>query len=134
VDTGVYPCFEISPYYDSLISKLIVWGETRAEAILRMRRALEEYKIVGVHTNIPFHQTLMDSHRFMAGQYDTRFVEERFSIREAVDGKGKDAEIAAILATLVAHQRTERAAHIIQRGERDTSNWKWLSRWERLHR
>ncbi len=134
VDTGVYPCFEISPYYDSLISKLIVWGETRAEAILRMRRALEEYKIVGVHTNIPFHQTLMDSHRFMAGQYDTRFVEERFSIREAVDGRGKDAEIAAILATLVAHQRTERAAHIIQRGERDTSNWKWLSRWERLHR
>jgi acetyl-CoA carboxylase biotin carboxylase subunit len=134
VDTGVYPCFEISPYYDSLISKLIVWGETRAEAILRMRRALEEYKIVGVHTNIPFHQTLMDSHRFMAGQYDTRFVEERFSIRESADGKVKDAEIAAILATLVAHQRTERAAHIIQRGERDTSNWKWLSRWERLQR
>ena len=134
MDTGVYPGFEISPYYDSLISKLIVWGETRAEAILRMRRALEEYKIVGVHTNIPFHQTLMDSHRFMAGQFDTRFVEERFSIREAVDGKEKDAEIAAILATLVAHQRTERAAHIVQRGERDTSNWKWLSRWERLHR
>jgi acetyl-CoA carboxylase biotin carboxylase subunit len=134
VDTGVYPCFEISPYYDSLISKLIVWGETRAEAILRMRRALEEYKIVGVHTNIPFHQTLMDSHRFMAGQYDTRFVEQRFSIREAVEGKEKDAEIAAILATLVAHQRTERAAHIIRRGERDTSNWKWLSRWERLQR
>jgi acetyl-CoA carboxylase biotin carboxylase subunit len=134
VDTGVYPCFEISPYYDSLISKLIVWGETRAEALLRMRRALEEYKIVGVHTNIPFHQTLMDSHRFMAGQYDTRFVEERFSIREAQDGKNGDAEIAAILATLVAHQQTQRAAHIIQRGERDTSNWKWLSRWERLRR
>jgi acetyl-CoA carboxylase biotin carboxylase subunit len=132
VDTGVYPCFEISPYYDALISKLIVWGETRAEAILRMRRALEEYKIVGVHTNIPFHQTLMDSHRFMAGQYDTRFVEERFSISAAQDGKESDAGIAAILATLVAHQQTQRAAHIIQRGERDTSNWKWLSRWERL--
>ena len=97
-----------------------------------MRRALEEYKIVGVHTNIPFHQTLMDSHRFMAGQYDTRFVEERFSISAAQDGKESDAGIAAILATLVAHQQTQRAAHIIQRGERDTSNWKWLSRWERL--
>jgi acetyl-CoA carboxylase biotin carboxylase subunit len=134
VDTGVYPGFEISPYYDSLISKLIVRGETRGEAILRMRRALEEYKIVGVRTNIPFHQHLMDSHRFMGGQYDTRFVEERFSMNAAEDVKEGVAEIAAILATLVAHQQTQRAAHIIQRGERDTSNWKWVGRWERIHR
>ena len=83
VDTGVYPGFEITPFYDPMIAKLIVWGETRAQAILRMRRALEEYRIVGVRTNIPFHQTMMDSHRFMGGQYDTRFVEERFSMDEA---------------------------------------------------
>ncbi len=134
VDTGVYPGFEISPYYDSLISKLIVWGETRAEAILRMRRALEEYKIVGVRTNIPFHQNLMDSHRFMGGQFDTRFVEERFSMEAAEEGKSPRPEIAAIIATLVAHEQTQRAAHIIQRGERDTSNWKWISRWERMQR
>jgi acetyl-CoA carboxylase biotin carboxylase subunit len=134
VDTGIYPGFEISPYYDSLISKLIVWGETRAEAVLRMRRALEEYKIVGVRTNIPFHQSLMDSHRFMAGQFDTRFVEERFSIEAAEENKQLKPEIAALIATLVAHRQAERAAHIIQRNERDTSNWKWLSRWERLNR
>jgi len=134
VDTGVYPGFEISPYYDSLISKLIVWGETRAEAVLRMRRSLEEYKLVGVRTNIPFHQSLMDSHRFMGGQFDTRFVEERFSMETAEEGKTTNPDIAAIMATLVAHQQTQRAAHIIQRGERDTSNWKWLSRWERLQR
>ncbi len=134
VDTGVYIGFEVSPYYDSLISKLIVWGETRGEAILRMRRALEEYKILGVHSNIPFHQRLMDSHRFMGGQYDTRFVEERFSIEEAEEGKETHPDIAAILATLVAHRQTERAANIIQRNERDTSNWKWISRWERLRR
>ena len=60
VDTGVYSGFEVTPYYDSLISKLIVWGETRAEAILRMRRALEEYRIIGVKTNIPFHQALLE--------------------------------------------------------------------------
>ncbi|RPI32008.1 MAG: acetyl-CoA carboxylase biotin carboxylase subunit [Chloroflexota bacterium] len=132
VDTGVFIGFEISPYYDSLISKLIVWGETRAEAILRMRRALEEYKIIGVRTNIPFHQTLMDSHRFMGGQYDTRFVEERFSM-DAGEKPDRD-DIAAIIATLVAHQETQRAAHVIQRGERDTTNWKWLSRWERLRK
>jgi acetyl/propionyl-CoA carboxylase alpha subunit len=135
VDTGVYIGFEISPYYDSLISKLIVWGETRGEAILRMRRALEEYKIIGVRTNIPFHQILMDSHRFMGGQYDTRFVDDRFDIEAAEQStKTHHPEIAAIMATLVAHEETQRAAHIIQRGERDTTNWKWLSRWERLHR
>ncbi len=134
VDTGVYIGFEITPYYDSLISKLVVWGDTRGEAILRMRRALEEYKIMGVRTNIPFHQRLMDSHRFMGGQYDTRFVEERFSIEAAEEAKSASPEIAAIVAALVAHQQTERAAHVLQRGERDTSNWKWLGRWERLQR
>jgi acetyl-CoA carboxylase biotin carboxylase subunit len=134
VDTGVYPGFEITPYYDPMIAKLIVWGETRAQAILRMRRALEEYRIVGVRTNIPFHQTMMDSHRFMGGQYDTRFVEERFSMEEAEEGKETFDEIAAIFATLVAHTETQRAAQIVRRAERDTSNWKWVGRWERMHR
>ncbi|MBK6645681.1 MAG: acetyl-CoA carboxylase biotin carboxylase subunit [Anaerolineales bacterium] len=134
VDTGVYPGFEITPYYDPMIAKLIVWGETRAQAILRMRRALEEYRIVGVRTNIPFHQTLMDSHRFMGGQFDTRFVEERFSMEGASEADEAQTEIAAILATLVAHRETERSAQIVRRNERDTSNWKWVGRWERMHR
>jgi len=134
VDTGVYRGFEISPYYDSLISKLIVHAKSRAEAILRMRRALEEYRIVGVRTNIPFHQNLMDSHRFMAGRFDTRFVEERFSMEDAEDSQTLEPEIAAIMATLIAHQQVQQAAHVIRRSKRDTSNWKWLGRWERLQR
>lgn len=134
VDAGVYRGFEISPYYDSLISKLIVHGQTRAEAILRMRRALEEYRIVGVRTNIPFHQNLMDSHRFMAGQFDTRFVEERFSMEDAERLRATEPDIAAIMATLIAHQQTQRSTHVIRRSKRDTSNWKWLSRWERLRK
>jgi acetyl-CoA carboxylase biotin carboxylase subunit len=134
VDTGVYPGFEISPYYDSLISKLICWGETRGEAILRMRRALEEYRVIGVKTNIPFHQSILESTRFMAGQYDTRFVEERFSIDQAEEGKETQQDVAAILATLVAHRQGQLASQIVRRGERDTSNWKWVGRWERMHR
>lgn len=134
VDTGVYPGFEISPYYDSLISKLICWGETRGMAILRMRRALEEYRISGVKTNIPFHQNIMDSHRFIAGQFDTRFVEERFSMDEAEEGKESLVHIAAILATLVAHHESQQASQIVRRNKRDTSNWKWLARWERMQR
>jgi len=134
IDSGIYPGIEVSPYYDSLIAKLIVWGETRAEAILRMRRALEEYIIIGVRTNIPFHQNLMDSHRFMAGQFDTRFIEDRFFFENAESSKQDQSDIAAIFATLVSHRTTQHSANIVQRGERDTTNWKWLSRWERMHR
>ncbi len=131
VDTGVYEGNEISPYYDSMISKLICYGETRGEAVLRMRRALEEYRIMGVKTNIPFHQHMMESHRFLSGQFDTRFVEERFSMD---DREASHPLEAALLATLVAHEQSQRAAQIVAPGSRDTSNWKWLSRWERLRR
>jgi len=134
VDNGVYVGCEVTPYYDALISKLVVWGDTRGEAILRMRRALQEYTLIGVRTTIPFHQRLMDSPRFMGGQYDTRFVEERFSIDTAAGNKVAQPEVAALIASLVAHQQTQRAAHIIQRGKRDTTNWKWISRWERLQK
>ena len=135
VDTGVYPGFEITPYYDPMIAKLIVWGETRGQAILRMRRALEEYRIVGVRTNIPFHQMMMDSHRFMGGQYDTRFVEERFGMPLSQgEGETYHPDIAAVFATLVAHDANQRSAEFVMPNERDTSNWKWMGRWERMHR
>ena len=114
-----------------MISKLICYGETRGEAVLRMRRALEEYRILGVKTNIPFHQHMMDSHRFLSGQFDTKFVEERFSMD---DRESSHALEAALLATLAAHEQNQRAAQIVAPGARDTSNWKWLSRWERLRR
>jgi acetyl-CoA carboxylase biotin carboxylase subunit len=131
VDTGVYPGCAVTPYYDSLISKLICYGTTRGETVLRMRRALEEYRIMGVKTNIPFHQHMMDSHSFMGGNYDTRFVEERFRM----DQRTADNTLeAAILATLVAHRQGQQASQIVAPGHRDTSNWKWLSRWERLSR
>ena len=131
VDTGVFEGNEISPYYDSMISKLICYGETRGEAVLRMRRALEEYRIMGVKTNIPFHQHMMDSHRFLSGQFDTKFVEDRFSMD---DRESPHALEAALLATLAAHEQSQRAAQIVAPGARHTSNWKWYSRWERLRR
>jgi acetyl-CoA carboxylase, biotin carboxylase subunit len=134
VDTGVYTGFEVTPYYDSLISKLVVWGETRAEAILRMRRALEEYRIIGVKTNMPFHQALLDSPRFMAGTFDNRFVEERFSIDDIQEDKDHTPEMAAIFATLVDHQASQRAAQIMEPMQRNHSAWKWSGRGERMHR
>jgi len=131
VDTGVFPGFEITPFYDPMISKLICYGNTRGEAVLRMRRALEEYRIAGVKTNVPFHQHMMDSHRFMSGQFDTKFVEERFSMssREA-----PHALEAAILAALAAHEQDQRAGQVVDSGTGAINNWKWYNRWERLRR
>ncbi len=77
VDSGIHMGYEIPPYYDSMISKLIAWGRTREEAIARMRRALYEYIIEGVETNIPFHIVVLNDEEFARGNTHTRFVEER---------------------------------------------------------
>jgi acetyl-CoA carboxylase biotin carboxylase subunit len=68
VDSHMYSGYRIPPYYDSLMAKLIVWGETREEAIARMKRALNEYGITGVKTTIPFHLKLMDNKAFVEGK------------------------------------------------------------------
>jgi acetyl-CoA carboxylase biotin carboxylase subunit len=127
IDTGIYSGFEISPYYDPLITKLTVWGETRQQAIIRMRRALEEYKIVGIRTNIPFHQTMMDTYPFISGNYDTRFVEEQFSMIDATENREIYLDIAALMATLVAHGQMEHRTQVYQRGV-NGSIWKWITR------
>ncbi|MDA1335542.1 MAG: acetyl-CoA carboxylase biotin carboxylase subunit [Bacteroidetes bacterium] len=76
LDTHVYAGYQIPPYYDSMISKLIVVAQTREEAILKMQRALDEYVIEGVKTTIPFHQRLMRHERFRSGDFTTKFMEE----------------------------------------------------------
>ncbi|MCE3235917.1 MAG: acetyl-CoA carboxylase, biotin carboxylase [Vampirovibrio sp.] len=68
VDSHAYPGYKIPPYYDSLVSKLIVWGADRDEAIARMKRALNEYAVTGIKTTIPFHQRLMDNAAFVEGK------------------------------------------------------------------
>ncbi len=65
-----------------MIAKIVCWGDTRGEAVMRMRRALSEFRIMGVKTNIPFHLQLIASLRFQAGAFDTRFVEDRFAIED----------------------------------------------------
>ena len=126
VETGVYEGFAITPYYDSMIAKIICWGDSRPEAILRMRRSLNEFRIMGVKTNIPFHQQLVGSLRFQAGQFDTRFVEDRFTLE---DVSNADADIAALVSTLVEHHRGQVAVSHIERGQPlRSSRWKWAPR------
>ncbi|MDJ0797666.1 MAG: acetyl-CoA carboxylase biotin carboxylase subunit [Calothrix sp. MO_167.B12] len=76
IDSHVYTDYQIPPYYDSLIGKLIVWGPDRSTAILRMKRALRECAITGLPTTIGFHQKIMENPNFIKGQIYTNFVQE----------------------------------------------------------
>lgn len=79
VDSGVCGGLSISPYYDSLIAKIVVRGRTRGDAIKIMKRALKEFKVEGVKTTIPLHLRLLDNEYFCTGDIDTRFIHNRFS-------------------------------------------------------
>jgi acetyl-CoA carboxylase biotin carboxylase subunit len=81
VDTHAYAGYVIPPHYDSMIAKLIVRGRTRAEAIRKMQRSLEEFVIEGIATTIPFHRRVLDDPDFVSGRFDTGFV-ERFLRRD----------------------------------------------------
>ena len=75
--------FEIPVFYDSMISKLIVWDASRDAAIARLRRVLDEYRVVGVKTTVPFFQWLVDQPDFVAGRFDTTYLD-----RVLADGAG----------------------------------------------
>ncbi|MBP2029139.1 pyruvate carboxylase subunit A [Methanohalophilus levihalophilus] len=76
VDSGVHMGYTITPFYDSMISKLQTWGRDRDEAIARMRRALFEYVVIGVKTNIPFHRAVMSHEEFLKGNLTTHFIDD----------------------------------------------------------
>jgi acetyl-CoA carboxylase, biotin carboxylase subunit len=77
VDSAAYQGYTIPPYYDSMVGKLIVWGANREEAIQRMKRALEEFIIEGIHTTIPFHLKVLDNAFFRRGEVYTNFIQRR---------------------------------------------------------
>jgi acetyl-CoA carboxylase, biotin carboxylase subunit len=79
IDSHAYTGYVVPPYYDSLISKIITVGATRASCIERMRRALDEYYVTGIKTTVPFHAAIMRSGEFREGTYDTGFVERIMS-------------------------------------------------------
>jgi acetyl/propionyl-CoA carboxylase alpha subunit len=85
-----------------------------------MRRALEEYRIMGIKTTIPFHQRILDSHRFMGGQFDTTFIDERLSLEEPPI-EISAVQVAAILATMAAHSQARQSVEQIA----DSGRWRW---------
>jgi acetyl-CoA carboxylase biotin carboxylase subunit len=77
VDTALYDGYQIPPFYDSLVAKLIVWGRTRAEAIARGQRALGEFTVEGIKTTIPIHMRVLSDEPFRQGEYHTEYLSER---------------------------------------------------------
>jgi acetyl-CoA carboxylase, biotin carboxylase subunit len=75
IDSHLYPGYEVPPYYDSLLGKLIVWGETREIALARSRRALGELEIGGVKTNVPFHRGIIDNDAFLEARVSTNLLD-----------------------------------------------------------
>jgi acetyl-CoA carboxylase biotin carboxylase subunit len=92
VDTHVFPGYTTPPYYDSLLAKLIVWGRDRAEAIARMRRAIDETTIQGVHTNLEYLALVLSHPRFEAGDIDVDFVERHLAETRPLDGRVSRAQ------------------------------------------
>ena len=78
MDTHVYAGYIVPPYYDSMIAKLIVWGEDRDRAIAKMRRALEEFEVTGIKTTIDFHKKMMQNRDFIENRFDTKYIDEKY--------------------------------------------------------
>jgi acetyl-CoA carboxylase biotin carboxylase subunit len=96
---------EVTIFYDSLISKLVAWGEDRARAMSRMRRALREYEVRGVRTTVPFFAWLLEEPRFLAGEFHTGFLDELLQQRPGRPFSGRSLspeEVAAVAAALAA--------------------------------
>ena len=109
-DAGVYEGAEVTVHYDPMISKLVAWGTDRDEAIRRMRRALAEYRIQGLASNLPFHRWVLRSPRFLAGDYDTSFVTQEYRGLGSPDLDDGDPEAVAIAAAAVAMLERQQAA------------------------
>jgi acetyl-CoA carboxylase biotin carboxylase subunit len=135
-DTGVYSEATVSVHYDPMIAKLVVWGEDRDHAIGRMKRALSEYVISGIKTNVAFHLEMLDNEMFRAGTYSTDFVPALFSAREEVQPTDFD-EIGELAAVIARHRQDEvveksGGASTSTRATGPSNAWKNYGRFQQL--
>jgi acetyl-CoA carboxylase biotin carboxylase subunit len=75
MDTHIHTGCIVTPFYDSLVGKLVVWAQDREHAIRRMSRALDEFEVEGIHVTVPFHRRVMAEVDFISGNFDTHFLE-----------------------------------------------------------
>lgn len=126
VDSGVENGSEISIHFDPMLAKLIVYGKNRTEAINRMKRALNSYRVKGIKTSIPFELAVMDSPEFIDGNYDTGFIENNFDAKKLLEMKNQYEEIVAAIAAFT-HKLLRNPQPTIVTKEK-ISKWKIIGR------
>lgn len=120
VDSYAYPGYEVPIYYDPMIAKVITWGETREEAIERMQRALTEFILSGIKSNIVLHKSILRHPTFLSGNYTTQFLEKNFEVIEPDLFKEVDDPVFLIAAAITAFN---------DRKSKDVRQLNVLSKW-----
>jgi len=133
LDAAIYQGLEVTPYYDSMLGKLIVHGADRAEAIARCERALREFRVVGVSTSLPVALRVLRSAEFRAGNYDTGILEH---VDRGPDSERRElAMLAAVAARFLVAERAGATAAFVGRDRRQAApRWAWIGRTGRLWR
>jgi acetyl/propionyl-CoA carboxylase alpha subunit len=130
IDSACEPGLEVGPYYDPLLAKLIAFGRTRDEALVRLRRALDEYVLTGVRTTLPFHRWLVRDDAFIAGDLSTSFIAERWA-PNALGIPEDIADVALLSAADLAARQRERSVRA-QAADAHVSRWKAAARTDGL--
>jgi len=127
-DSGLYEGAEVPIYYDPMISKLVAWGDDRAAALARMKRALAEYEVRGIRTTIPFFRWILEDEDFRAGRFDTTFVDRKLGARNGPPLAAPDDEHAVLAAVAVAVRQFTSAAVPMATGATVPSRWQQAAR------
>lgn len=125
VDSYAYPGYEVPIYYDPMIAKVITWGETRTEAIDRMQRALTEFILSGIKSNITLHKTILGHETFLNGSYTTQFLDKNFEVIEPQLFQEVDDNVFLIAAAITAFN---------DRKSKDVRQLNLLSKWRNIGR
>lgn len=125
VDDGFEEGMDIPIYYDPMISKLVTYGKDREEARVRMLRAIEDYKIVGLHTTMEFAKFVMEHPAFISGDFDTHFVNKHFKpeyLEADVAEEGK--QVAALISAYLLNQQSNKGINPSEKQAKQNSKWK----------
>jgi acetyl-CoA carboxylase biotin carboxylase subunit len=125
VDSYAYPGYEVPIYYDPMIAKLIAWGATREDAIRRLDRALTEFTLTGIKTNIALHKAILAHEKFRDGTYTTQFCEKDLVVQEPKLFRVVDDHVFLITAAIAAYNEKKAKA---------VSEYNVASRWKDLGR
>ena len=124
VDDGFEEGMEVPIYYDNMIAKLITYGKDRNEAIARMIRAIDEYKITGIETTLPFCKYVMKHDAFVSGKFDTNFIKNHFTPESLMVDDADEALVAALLGAKLVNDNTKTGTNAVNASVAAVSRWK----------